>query len=72
MKQKSELIKSDVSGLSFHSYAIRQCPHPQVIKRYGHDGIANVSVYDCRKCRFKETMEYTSALGCGYEKQVGQ
>ena len=44
-------VRDDVIGKSFTPICMRSCPHPAVIKRFGVGGVANVSVYTCRKCK---------------------
>lgn len=58
----------DVTGREYYACAVRKCPHPAVIKRYGHKGEANVSIYVCRKCEFSETFEHVGGVGCKYAK----
>lgn len=55
-----------VLNLYFAECAVRECPHPSVIKRYGTGGVANVSLYVCKKCKFKETYEGYGGVGCTY------
>ncbi len=62
-----EPIRDDVIGKTFTPGSIRQCPEPHVIKRYGVGGIANVSVYTCRKCRYVINHKWFGGVSCGYE-----
>lgn len=59
-------IRDDVIGKAFSSCAMRRCPHPSVQAKYGVGGVANVSVYTCRKCRFVKTYPYHGGVSCGY------
>ena len=59
-------VRCDVSGHLFAPCAVRQCPEPHVIERYGTGGVANVCIYVCRRCKYKVTIQYCGALGCGY------
>lgn len=59
-------VRDDTNGKMFSQCAMRSCPEPHVIARYGVGGVANVSVYTCRKCRYKVTYKYHGGLGCGY------
>ena len=59
-------VRDDVIGKYFAECLMRSCPHPSVIKKYGTGGVANVSVYTCRKCRFVKTYPYHGGVGCGY------
>lgn len=67
-----ESIMDDVAGMTFASCAIRSCPHPAVIRRFGTNGVANVSVYTCHRCKYKVEHKYHGGLGCSYgvEKDV--
>lgn len=57
----------DVSHLEFADSMIVQCPHPAVQERYGFNGLCNVSIYICRKCKFKKTYPMHGGISCGYE-----
>lgn len=61
-----EPIRDDVIGKRFYSGSVRSCPEPHVIKRYGIGGVANVSVYTCRKCRYAISHKWHGGLSCGY------
>lgn len=61
-----EPIRDDVAGKMFSPGSIRQCPEPHVIKRFGVGGIANVSVYTCRKCKFHKDYQHHGGVGCTY------
>jgi hypothetical protein len=63
---KYEPIRDDVLGKLFTPGAVRSCPEPHVIKRYGTGGVANVSVYTCRKCRYVKTYKWHGGVSCGY------
>lgn len=57
-------VRDDVIGKLFHS--TRRCPHPGVISKYGVGGIANVSAWTCKKCRYRVEYKYHGGVGCGY------
>lgn len=61
-----EPIRDDVIGKRFDPVCMRSCPHPKVQDKYGVGGVANVSVYTCRKCRFVKTYPYHGGVSCGY------
>lgn len=61
-------IRDDVLLLTFPRCAMRQCPHPSVIRKYGVGGVANVSLYVCRRCKYHETYQYHGGVGCTYGK----
>lgn len=64
---KFEPIRDDVNGLMFSPGAVRECPEPHVIKRYGVGGVANVSLYTCKKCKYAKTYKFHGGVSCGYE-----
>ena len=59
-------IRDDVIGKTFAACCVRSCPEPHVIRRYGVGGVANVSVYTCRKCRYVKNYKYHGGVSCGY------
>lgn len=59
-------IRCDVSGHMFAPCAVRSCPEPHVIERYGTGGVANVSIYVCRKCKYGVADKFCGAMECGY------
>lgn len=63
---KYEPVRDDVIGKRFAPCAVRSCPHPKVRERYGVGGVANVSVFTCKKCRFVKTYEMHGGVGCTY------
>ena len=63
-----EPIRDDVIGKRFAPCAVRSCPEPHVINRYGVGGVANVSIYTCRKCKYVQTYKYHGGVSCGYSK----
>ena len=65
-EQKYEPVRDDVNGKLFSLGCVRSCPEPHVIKRFGIGGVANVSVYTCRKCKYHEDMEWFGGIKCGY------
>ena len=60
-------VRDDVIGKAFADCLMRQCPHPSVIKRYGTGGVAMVSVYTCRKCRYCKEYELHGGVSCTYD-----
>lgn len=63
-------VRDDVIGRSFAPCAVRPCPEPHVIARFGVGGVANVSIYTCRKCKYKVEYKYHGGLSCGLEDSV--
>lgn len=61
-----ETVRDDVIGREFAPCCVRSCPHPSVIKRYGVGGIANVSIYTCRKCKHCQKHKLHSGVSCNY------
>lgn len=59
-------VRDDVIGKEFASCCVRACPHPKVIKKYGVGGVANVSVYTCRRCLFAKKHPLVFGVICGY------
>lgn len=62
-----EPIYDDVLGKRFAASLMRVCPHPSVIRKYGVGGKCNVSVYVCRKCRYRKEYELHGGVSCTYE-----
>lgn len=60
-------VRDDVIGKAFSDCLMRSCPEPHVIKRYGTGGVANVSVYVCRKCRYRKEYELHGGVSCTYD-----
>ena len=65
------LVRDDVIGREFVACATRSCPHPAVIQRYGVGGVANVSIYTCRRCRHKVANKFDGGLACELELSPG-
>ena len=61
-----EPVLHDELGKMFTPGCVRSCPEPHVIKRYGVGGVANVSVYTCRKCKYVKTYKWHGGIGCEY------
>lgn len=57
----------DVTGREYYKVAVRSCPHPAVIERYGYGGVANVCIYVCKKCEFCIREKNMDAVRCGYD-----
>lgn len=66
---KYEPIRDDVNGKMFSPGCVRSCLEPHVIKRFGIGGVANVSVYTCRKCRYHEDMKLFGGVRCKYDSE---
>ena len=62
-------VRCDVSGKMFTPGCVRSCPEPHVIKKYGVGGVANVSVYVCRKCRYVIKHKWMGGVSCGYQQE---
>lgn len=72
MADRYDPIRDDVIGKRFSPGAVRPCPHPTVIAKYGVGGVCNVSVYTCRKCKYVKTYKWMGGVSCGYmEQQTG-
>lgn len=61
-----EPVRDDVIGKRFAVCCMRSCPHPEVIKKFGVGGVANVSVYTCKKCRFHREYKLHGGVSCDY------
>lgn len=61
-----EAIMDDVAGMTFAKCAMRSCPHPSVIRQFGTNGVANVSVYTCHRCKHRIESRYCGGVKCGY------
>lgn len=59
--------RCSVCGNTMHDCAVRCCPHPAVIKRYGVDGNAPVCVYCCRRCKYHIKYQFHGGVGCNYK-----
>lgn len=59
-------VRDDVIGREFAACAVRSCPEPHVIKRFGMGGVANVSVYTCRRCKYHTEYTLHFGVGCTY------
>ena len=66
----ADKIRCDVSGYSFSSISVRECPEPNVIRRYGSGGVAHVSVYVCRKCRYAIPCKFFGGLTCALDQKA--
>lgn len=62
-------IRDDVIGKDFAPCCVRSCPHPNVISKYGVGGIAHVSIYTCRKCRYVIKHKNFGGVSCGYKQE---
>ena len=61
-------VRDDISGKLYNPCCVRQCPEPHVVKKFGVGGVANVTVYTCRKCKYVITYKWFGGVSCGYEK----
>lgn len=61
-----EPIRDDVIGKRFAPICMRSCPHPKVIAKFGVGGVANVSVYTCRRCQFSRREKLFDGYRCVY------
>ena len=64
-------VRDDVVGKEFAACCVRPCPHPKVIKKFGTGGVANVSVYTCRRCLFAKQHPLAFGVICSYELENG-
>lgn len=64
---KRNTIRDDVIGKEFAACCVRSCPEPHVIERFGIGGVANVSIYTCKRCKHRIEYKLHFGLGCGYE-----
>lgn len=55
-------------GKPFAQCSVRECPHPKVRERYGTGGVATVSVYTCKRCRYAIRTKYFGGYECEYGK----
>ena len=58
--------RDDVIGKEFAECAVRSCPEPHVIKRYGTGGQVFVSIYTCRRCKYHREEILFNGVGCNY------
>lgn len=61
-------IMDDVIGKLFTPGAMRSCPEPHVIARYGTGGVCNVSIWTCRRCKYHINEKYFGGVRCGYKE----
>ena len=57
-------IRDDVIGKEFAPVTMRRCPEPHVIAKYGIGGVANVSIYTCRRCKYHS--DYYKGVKCNF------
>lgn len=62
-------IRDDVIGKDFPPVSVRACPEPHVIARYGVGGVANVSIYTCRRCKYHQNEKYFGGVRCVFKEQ---
>lgn len=65
-----EPIIDDVLLKKFAPVLMRKCPSEAVIRRYGTGGIANVSIYVCKKCAYGHKHKMMGAWYCGLEQDL--
>ena len=63
-------VRCDVSGYMFSPISVRECKDPNVIKRYGTGGKANVCVWVCAKCKHAVRYQFHGGLGCELDRNV--
>lgn len=66
VQEDYEPIFDDTIGKRFHPVLMRSCPHPAIIKKYGTGGVANVSIYTCKKCKHHTEFKGHGGIGCNY------
>ena len=59
-------VLCNVTGKMYYPCCVRECKEPHVVEKYGIGGKAMVSIYVCRKCKYKVKTPFCGALGCGY------
>ena len=59
-------IRDDVIGKRFSPCLMRSCPEPHVIARYGVGGVANVSLWTCRRCKYHAEEKFYLGVSCQY------
>lgn len=57
-------IRCDIDGKEYHN--CRPCPEPHVIARYGVGGVANVSYWVCKKCKYHAEYKWHGGVSCTY------
>ena len=67
-KKKYGLARDDVRGELFPDTIIRECPHAAVIKRFGSNGKARVSLFTCQKCNCAVHYDMHGGISCGYRE----
>lgn len=55
-----------VQNREFSPCLMHDCKEPHVMDRYGTSGHCMVSIYVCRKCKYKDKHPLCGALGCKY------
>lgn len=65
-KPSYEPIRDDVIGKAFARCAMRECPEPHVIKKFGVGGVSHVSIYTCRRCKYHTEFKLHAGVGCSY------
>ena len=63
---KEQLVRCDVTLKRFPHYTVRECPDPEMIRKYGTGGIANVCIYVCYKCKYARRYRFHGGIGCSY------
>ena len=65
---KYKPLKCAVTGLSFASVSMRECPHEAVRRAYGGGGAVNVSIWVCKRCKYGEKSKFDGGVKCVYGK----
>ena len=70
-KEEVQYLYDDIYHLKWLPGQAQKCPHPWVIEKYGIGGECVVSIYTCRKCRFRieEDRLVYGGIICGYGKE---
>ena len=66
---KSDAVQCDVTGRTYAACSVRECPEPNVIRRYGSGGKAHVSVYVCQKCKYAVHYQFFGGLSCELDEK---
>ena len=61
-------VRDDVIGKFFAASLMRSCPEPHVIKAFGSGGVAMVSIYTCKRCKYRKEYKLHGGVSCEYQK----
>lgn len=62
-------VLCDVTQKLFAPCCVQECREPRVAKKYGDGLVAHVSIYVCRKCKYKVPVQFCGALGCALREE---